>query len=234
MVRKAYLKPPPKLPPAHSHTYQPTARLPKCDALQIDDNINMVLRERFADALERAINSNVQTASDVPGDSWADHPYYDDPEHEEDQQATAVPDDACEGEAWEDHPYYDGPDHEEDQQDAAVPNDACKEEAWEDHPYYDDLGTPDSDRDDDEMDNLGHGEDQDESHLPDEAAPDDAALDDAEEVAWEEHPYYDAPEEENSHAESDVPEEDASLQDHSSYTTTEEEDEVAWEDSPYY
>jgi hypothetical protein len=229
MVRKAYLKPPPKLPPAHSHTYQPTARLPKCDALQCDDNINIVLRERFADALERAVNSNEQTASDVPGDSWADHPYYDDPEHEEDQQATAVPDDACEGEAWEDHPYYDSPDHEEDQQDAAVPIDACKEEAWEDHPYYDDLGTSESDQGDyAELDNLGHGEDQDESHLPDEAP------DDAEEVAWEEHPYYDAPEEENSHAESDVPEEDASLQDHSSYTSTEEEDEVAWEDSPYY
>ena len=28
----------------------------------------------FADALERAVNSNEQTASDVPGDSGADHP----------------------------------------------------------------------------------------------------------------------------------------------------------------
>ena len=67
-------------------------------------------------------------------------------------------------------------------------------------------------------------------HLPDETSPDDAE----EEVAWEEHPCYDALDEEDSHAESDVPEEDASLQDHSSYTTTEDEDEVAWEDSPYY
>ena len=35
--------------------------------------------------------------SRLPVDSWADHPYYDDLEHEEGQQATAVPDDACEG-----------------------------------------------------------------------------------------------------------------------------------------
>ena len=51
----------------------------------------------FADALERAVNSNEQTASDVPGDSGADHPYYDHPELQDDREAAVVTDDACRG-----------------------------------------------------------------------------------------------------------------------------------------
>jgi len=221
MVRKAYLKPPPKLPPVHSHTCQPTARLPKCGSLQCDDSINIEFREMFADALERAVNSNE-----------ADHPYYDHPEQESNQQITAVPD-AYEGEAWEDHPFYDDLDHEEDQQDDDVrlADDAYEGVAWEDHPYYDDsFGSETGQGDDADLDTLDHEEDLGESHIHDEAAPDTSE----EEVAWEDHPYYDTPDVEDSPAESDVSEDDASLQDHSSYTTTEEEDELAWEDSPYY
>ena len=57
----------------------------------------------------------------------------------------------------------------------AVPGDTYEELAWEDHPYYDDLGSPETDQGNgDELDKLDHGEDQEESHLPDEAAPDDA------------------------------------------------------------
>ena len=188
MVRKAYLKSPPKLPPAHSYTDQPTARLPQCGSLTCDDNINTVLREMFADALERAVNSNEEPASDVPGDSWANHPYYDDADPEEDQQDAAVPDETCEG------------------------------EAWEDHPYYDDLGSPETDHGDEELDTPALEEDQQGSQLPDEAPSDDqqdeAASDDQQnEVAWEDHPYYDTPEEEVSHAESDDSEEDVAWED---------------------
>ena len=179
--RKAYLKSPPKLPPAHSHTNQPTARLPVCGSVSCDDNLNVVVREMFADALERAVNSNEQTASDVPEDSWADHPYYDDPD--ESQQDVSVPDNGCEGEAWEDHPYYDdlgspvtdqGNDEldiltqEEGQGEAhlpdeAAPDDSEEEVAWEEHPYYDTPVEEDC---------------QAESDVPEE------------DVAWEDSPYY--------------------------------------------
>ena len=185
MVRKAYLKSPqkspPKLPPVHYHTEQPTARLPKCGSLTCDDDLNTVVREMFADALERAVNSNEETASDVPGDSWADHPYYDDPDHEEDQQDEAVPDETCEGEAWEDHPYYDdlgspetdhgdeldSPAHDEDQgsdlPEEAATDDQQDEVAWEDHPFYD---------------------------TPEEEASQAESDDSEEDVAWEDSPYY--------------------------------------------
>ena len=124
MVRKAYLKSPPKLPP-HFHTPQPTARLTECGALQCDDNLNLVVREMFADALERAINSNEQTASDVPDLPWEEHPVYD---HDDVQQVS-------------------------DPTDVAAPDDTHEEVAWEDHPYYDDLGSPETDRgEDDELD----------------------------------------------------------------------------------
>ena len=203
----------------------------------------------FADALERAVNSNEQTASDVPGDSGADHPYYDHPELQDDREAAVVTDDACEGDAWKDHPYYDDP--EEDQQAKATPDeflegeawedhpsydeeledavdDPCKEVAREDHPYYDDLASSEYEQgDDDELYTLE--EDQDQSHPPDEAAPVEEV-----EVACQEHPYYDTTDEEASHVESDVHDKDASMHDHSTYTTTEDEDEEAWEDSPYY
>jgi hypothetical protein len=62
------------------------------------------------------------------------------------------------------------------------------------------------------LDSPAHDEDQG-SDLPEEAATDDQQ----DEVAWEDHPFYDTPEEEASQAESDDSEED-----------------VAWEDSPYY
>ena len=72
----------------------------------------------FANALERAINSNEQTASDVPGLSWEEHPFYDNLDHDEAQQVSDPPDDA--------------------------PDDT-HEVAWEDHPYYDDLGSSETD-----------------------------------------------------------------------------------------
>ena len=191
MVRKAYLKPPSKLSP-HFPSPQPTARLPECGALQCDDSLNIVVREMFANALERAINSNEQTASDVPGLSWEEHPFYDNLDHDEAEQVSDPPDDA--------------------------PDDT-HEVAWEDHPYYDDLGSSETDRgEDDELDRpqntSTHDVDQQESD--DEVVPEDAQ----EEVAWEDHPHYDTPaEEEDQLTESDVPE---------------DEEDVAWEDSPYY
>jgi len=231
LARKAYLRPPPKLPPLSSQSITsgtPTKPL-KCSSVQCDQTADDVQsREAFADALERAVNSGhadhpyydhdeFDQDAEVPVTPWADHPYYDDLISGEDH-------DAGEGEAWQDHPYYDDPGLDEDQQDDAVPDETCEELAWEDHPYYDDLGATETEEDAaDELDSLDHEEDQDESHLPDEAAPDDAEGD-----AWEDHPYYDTPEE-HTPAESDVPEED-----HSTYTTSEEEEELAWEDSPYY
>ena len=144
----------------------------------------------FADALERAINSNEQTASDVPDLPWEEHPVYD---HDDVQQVS-------------------------DPTDVAAPDDTHEEVAWEDHPYYDDLGSPETDRgEDDELDRSQNSS----KHTVDQQESDDEVVpEDAQEVAWEDHPHYDTPaEEEDQLTDSDVPE---------------DEEDVAWEDSPYY
>ena len=49
-------------------------------------------------------------------------------------------------------------------------------------------------------------------------------------LAWEDHPFYDAPD-----AASEAPEEDDACQNDLPYATSgEDNDELAWEDSPYY
>jgi hypothetical protein len=218
LVRKAYLKPPPKLPPLHSRSTfittptHKTTPSPKCSSLNLDSKADDAY-ELFADALERALNSNEQTVGvnyvpegpmdDLDGDDyatpWADHPFYDD----------VASDDAIVEVPWEEHPYYDTPDEEEDNH-------------GPDASYEGDVNSSPQDTPD-------HRDEDQETDPPDEDASDDAI----EEVTWEEHPYYDAPNEVEDNLESDASDVSIAWQDHSSYTT-EEEDELAWEDSPFY
>ena len=85
LARKAYLKPPPKLRPLFSNG-PPTLPL-QCSSVECDKIAeDAQFRELFADALERAVNSN-----------QADHPYYDAFDQGDDDLVTP----------WADHPYYD-------------------------------------------------------------------------------------------------------------------------------
>jgi len=230
LARKAYLRPPPRLPPLSSHsTAEGTSALPlQCSSVECDkDADDMKSRELFADALERAVNS---------GD--ADHPYYDHDALDQGVDDHVTP--------WADHPYYDHDDLGNSGADQgiseAAPSDdelavphhddpiddvsaMGEEPAWEDHPFYDHL--------DDREDN--HESDASDAHCEDQGADFlDVASDDAtEEVPWEEHPFYDTPDEGETNHESVASDESIAWQDHSS-DTTEEEEEVAWEDSPFY
>jgi len=237
LARKAYLKPPPKLPPLSSYSTR-TPELPmQCSSVECNKTVDdMQSRELFADALERAVNSGhadhpyydhdaVDQGVDDLVTPWADHPYYDDLTYTDDKgdEDLATP--------WADHPYYDHDDLEisgagqGDELDVPGNDDSLddvpemqEEPAWEDHPFYDHL-----DEGEDTNESDAHDEDQ-EADCPD-ATSDDAT----EEVPWEEHPYYD--EGETNH-ESTASDESIAWSDHSSYNT--EEDEVAWEDSPFY
>ena len=219
LVKKAYLKPPPRLPPpAHSkpiQTIAPTARLPECASAGCED-LNIVVRELFADALERAINSTEQPTVYVE-ESWANHPYYE----EEDKPA-------LEGETVE--TVYD------------------LEESWADHPYYDDLDASVTVREVDEIqesDDNAHDEGEDDTvHDEIQESEDNAHQeeDEPDNELWEDHPYYDIPDElEDCEAESDDDaacqdsDDDAACQDCDDAACQDsEEEEVAWEDSPYY
>ena len=152
----------------------------------------------FADALERAVNSKEQSASDMPEDSW------------------------------EEHPYFDGLDHEED---AAVPNDEHDEVPWEEHPFYDDLVSSETDRGDD--DDLDRSQDT-STHAVDQQESDDDVPDDAQEVAWEDHPYYDTPDETLLDVDLDAKEEDSNCSSSLMDGDLDEEDEIPFEDHPYY
>jgi len=212
MVRKAYLKPPPKLPPVSSTTV-PCAPPVKCGSLDCDTNNNNLVRELFANALERAINSTEHTACDEPDDTWAAHPYYDDLEDHGQLQDTAG--DELEL-PWEAHPYYDPHAESDTPYNEDASSEAHEEIAWEEHPYYD---TPaEGDTQQTESDNPENNDAPNEVH---------------EEIPWEDHPYYDTPEEELQ-TESDVPANNVTGEDHSSYDALEEDDELAWKDSPYY
>jgi len=212
LARKAYLKPPPKLPPLATFSNAPPAtnsRLPlKCSSLECENNPSDVQAMKlFADAVERAINTEENA-----------HPYYDGLDQGNDVQGTP----------WADHPFYDDQGVSGTDQDDDVHG-----SPWANHPYYDDLEISEAVQDDE--DSLGHeespddasdasNEDKAEDQGPD-SQDDDASDDDAtEEVPWEEHPYYDTPDE------GDASDGSIAWQDYS----TEEEDEVAFEDSPFY
>ena len=141
----------------------------------------------FADALERAINSEEpETTSDVPEESWAAHPYYhcldryvadrgdadedtqDTPAYEVDQQESYYPDDGQEI-ALEAHPYYDAPD--EGDLHESEPDDVAPDVAWEDHPYYE---APDEG-------DLHESEPENDSSY---------TTEEEEEMAWAASPYY--------------------------------------------
>ena len=204
LARRAYLKPPPKLPPlsthftSNAHPATSSTLSLKCSSLECDDNGDWAM-EMFANALERAINTEE-----------AAHPYYDG--SEEDEHETP----------WADHPYYDDleisetgqgddelvrsqdtTDHEDPKDD--VDSEATQElPAFEDHPCYD---TPDV-GEDHHAESVSQGED-------------DASNNTHEELACENHPYYDTSYDgEDHHAESVAQEED---EDQSSFTTDEEE-----------
>ena len=218
MVRKAYLKPPPKLPPPTQSrvalSAQPTARMTKCGAtvMQSVAQVNIEAREMFADALERAIKSE-QTASDTVDVTWAEHPYYDDLD-------IVTVGDVDEENEYEDKPVLEG-------------ETVCDaEESWAEHPYYDDLNTSVTVHDVDEMQESEgnvHHEEEDVTEDDENQELDNNAHNVEEEsydVPWEDHPGYDTPDEEaECRAESDL--DDAACEDS-------EEEEVAWEDSPYY
>ena len=84
LVRKAYLKPPPKLPPLHSRSTfittptHKTTPSPKCSSLDLDSKANDAY-ELFADALERALNSNEHGVSQVHEGPMDDHQLSEDP-----------------------------------------------------------------------------------------------------------------------------------------------------------
>ena len=260
MVRKAYLKPPPKLPPSAksrvAHSFQPTVRLTKCGATVmqgVDDQVNIKAREMFADALERAINSE-QTASDMVDESWAKHPYYDDldtmtdrdvAERNEYEEKPALDGETAETvsdveESWAEHPYYDNLDTETDRdvderneyeekpgldgETAETVSDV--EESWAEHPYYDDLDISVTVHDVDAMQESNGNfpsEEEDETVRDEEMQESDAHHD--EEVPADEL-WEDHPHHDPDElAESDH--DDTACQDS-------DEEEVAWEDSPYY
>ena len=206
-TNKFHVKPPPRLPPIYPSINMSTMAVPVACNNVIVDNVfaapieaaydTSILREIFADALERAIASN-----DI------DHCQED-----------------CNNNELGVDIHNDNADHEEEQH-----SDVEEDVAWEDHPYYDDLGSPETDLGDEELD-IPVCEEDDQQHeattdvQEDEDTPaheeddqqEEAFTDDQEdEVVWEDHPYYDTPEE-DSDAELEVSEED-----------------VAWEDSPYY
>jgi len=186
-----------------------------------DADINIMARELFADALERAIASNNNVHYD---EDWNNNEVYEEAlggkefaeEHEDFNHDTYNPaepfanieeardgseEDACVTDTeWASHPYYDTPNDEHD----------------EDHLDYHDGLADDAneliiDEDDeasaiDEHDATLANEDVTSARDEDDDQQTEASSDDQEdEVAWEDHPYYD----------------------------TSEED-VAWEDSPYY
>ena len=176
----------------------------KCSSLECDDIIDDALfRELYADAIERAVN-NEKTAKDVPADSWADHPYYDDLGSSETDRGDAEQVD-------------ESPDHEHE-----IP--------WEDHPSYDDLGmsetgaqgdddaldVSETDQSDDQLDrSRDNPEDQQESDpddvsdTPDEREDNPTESDTCEEdVACQDHLSYTSSEVDNG--------------------------DLAWEGSPYY
>jgi len=233
-VKKLFGKPPPKLPPAYatrSTTSAPTvvSQPVGCNSVNFgerpdlnDADSNILARELFADALERAIasNNNVHYNED-----WNNNEVYEEPLGGKDEDFNHDPynpaepfanleeaidgseQDACVTDTeWASHPYYDTPDdeHDEDHLDYhdGLADDANKWINDEDDEAsasekHDDLGSPETNHGDEEVNSPVHDDQEDE-------------------VAWEDHPYYDTSEE-ASDTEPDASEED-----------------VAWEDSPYY
>jgi hypothetical protein len=205
----------------------------KCSSLERDDiSDDALFRELYADAIERAVN-NEKTAKDVPADSWADHPYYDDLETDrgDDEQVDVSPDDEQEI-PWKDHPYYDDLGMSEIVQDdvdlGLTASDQCDEEqeeaGWDNHLNYDDL------------DSCETGLDA-EVHL-DGASEQDHQTDSAcgTGLAWEDHPFYDAPDDESETPEGEHPE--APNEDHQTESDSCEDSacrtDLAWEDHPFY
>jgi len=202
MVRKAYLKPPPRLPPpAQFQAIQPTARQTGCAGMQCAAQVTIEARELFADALERAVSSEYGAAAN---EHWADHPFYEDlgsPEPGNDAEHLYYDDldgpETVHDDVEEMHKSRNSPHHAEESVGDEMPE--C-----EDNPHHEEGSVCDGD----------------EMHEKEES----------DDVPWEDHPYYDTPDEEEEFpAESDDIDAVA-CQDNSSCS----EEEVEWEDSPYY
>jgi len=173
MVRKAYLKPPPRLPPLAqfqaAHPIQPTARQTGCAGMQCAEPVTVDARELFADALERAVISEYGAVDDA---SWAEHPYYDDLDSHET---------ACDAESL----YRDDLDsletvnndemNEHDKDDGELPDDV----PWEHHPYYD---TP--------AEEVECSTESDDSVEDVACHADSSYVEEEDEVPWEDSPYY--------------------------------------------
>ena len=221
MVRKAYLKPPPRLPPPAQFQAPQLIQQSGCAGMQCATPVNIEARELFADALERAVSSEYGAVAD---EHWADHPFYgdlDSPEPCNDAEHLCYDDLDSPETVYDDveemHESRNGPHHAEE----SVGN-------GDDMPEYVDFPQHEE-PDGDEMpaceDNPHHEEGSvcEGDEMLEKEEPDD--------VPWEDHPYYDTPDEaEECPAESDDIDAVA-CQDNSSCS---EEDEVVWEDSPYY
>ena len=108
LARKAYLRPPPKLPPLTSKLTSKASLAPlqlNDSSLEFEEVIDDALfKELFADAIERAKNSE-KTARHAPADSWADHCYFDDLDTDQGDDGQVPPADEPEI-PWEYHQYY--------------------------------------------------------------------------------------------------------------------------------
>ena len=194
MVRKAYLKPPPRLPPpAQFHPTQPTARQTGCAGMQCAEPVTIEARELFADALERAVFSEYGAVDD---DNWAGHPYYEDLDSPEtvcddlDSPETVRDDlDGAETACDAENLYHDGDldspetvdigemnEYDENVSDhAELPDDV----PWEDHPFYD---TPTEEEE--------CGTESDDSVEDVACQANSSYVEEEDEVPWEDSPYY--------------------------------------------
>ena len=187
----------------------------------------------FADALERAINSE-QNASDMVDESWAKHPYYDD------LDTTATVRDVVERYEYEFEPGLEEETvcdvnvdemHESDNYPVNKEELVC-EASWAEHPYYDALDTYVNVHDVDEMqestgrDVIARNEYEDEPGLEGETVE---TVSDVEE-SWADHPYYD--DLDSSVTVCDVDEIQES--EDNAHQEEEEPDNELWEDHPYH
>jgi len=178
---RSHVKPPPRLPPAYPSMHMSTmARPVACNSVMFDEVSapievaydTTILREMFADALERAIASNDM---DYSQEDCNNNEVVADIHHDYGDHDVAL--DETQEVAWADHPFYDDlgsseTDHgdeeldtpvHDDQQDEIISDDQQDEVIWEDHPYYDTS-------------------DEEDSHAESDVSEED--------VAWEDSPYY--------------------------------------------
>ena len=153
----------------------PATLTTNCGALDCDENSNIVLREMFADALERAINSTENTAFDEP--ETPDHPFHADFENDVE---------------FHDEFEDDGENVVRDASDFPEPDPL----AWENHSRYsDEIDCEKDDQSSDgPIDDVSEIEDQLQQNLTMDGG--DSNQGDQLGLAWEDHPYYDTPEEE--------------------------------------